>query len=60
MPHDIYLEGKLWCSFCQEKRDPQPPGNFCLECRHKMRTVPRNRLGKAKYKARLAERESSE
>lgn len=53
MPNNIYLIGKVWCSHCSEKRDPTDD-NFCLECRHKMRTVPRTRKGKAVYKARLA------
>ncbi len=57
MPIGIYDHGLLWCSHCQEKREPNPPGNFCTECRHKMRTTPRTRIGKLKYKARMAERD---
>lgn len=58
MGKGIYVLGKLWCSRCQEKRDPTP-NNFCPECRAKMRASPRTKAGKAKYKALMAERESA-
>jgi len=56
MPKGIYLHGKLWCSRCQEKRDPTPT-NHCDDCHAKMRTTPRTKAGKIYHKAQLAERE---
>lgn len=55
MPKGIYLVGKLWCTRCQEKQD-STPGNFCPDCRSKMRIGPRTKAGKAKYKATLVSR----
>lgn len=59
MPKGIYLHGKLWCSRCQEKRDPTS-NNHCPDCKSKMRTTPRTKAGKAYHKAKLAERKFNE
>lgn len=60
MPVGIYDHGMVWCSFCQEKREPNPPHNICPDCKHMMRTTPKSRAGKERFKVRQAERESVE